>query len=234
MQGRKGGCGSEGGTLLRKDVEADGLLLAAAGKAALVRDIHAVCWWLGCTQEAQAGRSCWGPPCWGGPSTYSLASTVTKQQICLRLCFLALSPHGTTAGCAMQAWTLRWCSLDSGRGFFFFFLAFVASPSQPTPPVMAASCCSSRVVGQGPLPGLGGLGAWGNCLRSHYLLLIIWFWLCFHPFPLQNTSGAALIPLVVSLPQVARRGTRAGWWPGKAWQACWWPLWRLQKRSCIL
>lgn len=201
MQGRKGGCGPEGGVLLRKDVEADGLLLAAAGKAALVRDICAVYWWLGCTQEAWAGRSCWGPPCWG----------------------------------AMQAWTLWWCSLGLGRGFFiFFFIAFVASPSQPTPPVMAASHCGPGMVGQGPLPGLGGLGAWGNCLGSHRLLLIIWFWLCFHPFPLQNTSGAALIPLVVSLPQVVRRGTRAGWWPGKAWQACWWPLWRLQKRSCIL
>lgn len=121
-----------------------------------------------------------------------------------------------------------------GKGLFYFFIAFVASPSQPTPPVMAASHCGPGMVGQGPLPGLGGLGAWGNCLGSHRLLLIIWFWLCFHPFPLQNTSGAALIPLVVSLPQVARRGTRAGWWPGKAWQACWWPLWRLQKRSCIL
>lgn len=121
-----------------------------------------------------------------------------------------------------------------GAFFFFFFIAFVASPSQPTPPVMAASHCGPGMVGQGPLPGLGGLGAWGNCLGSHRLLLIIWFWLCFHPFPLQNTSGAALIPLVVSLPQVARRGTRAGWWPGRAWQACWWPLWRLQKHSCIL
>lgn len=137
MQGRKGGCGSEGGTLLRKDVEADGLLLAAAGKAALVRDINAVCWWLGCTQEAQASRSCWGPPCWGGPSTYSLASTVTKQQICLRLCFLALSPHGTTAGYAMQAWTLWWCSLDSGRGFFFSFFFLLLLLPLHSPPLLS-------------------------------------------------------------------------------------------------
>lgn len=47
-----------------------------------------------------------------------------------------------------------------GKGLFsFFFIAFVASPSKPTPPVMAASCCSPGVVGQGPLPGLGGFGA---------------------------------------------------------------------------
>lgn len=62
-----------------------------------MRDICAVYWWLGCTQEAWAGRSCWGPPCWG----------------------------------AMQAWTLWWCSLGLGRGFFIFLLLLLLPLHSP-------------------------------------------------------------------------------------------------------